>query len=168
MRSRWKKTGLLFCGLGCLLSAAGCTESDLLTAGNGTLRVTLRFPNDAHTRFETAFFQVTQIQMRPTDPEADAALGPLSYTLLDPSLPSGVYNVAGVTVGPLSKFLDERGIKPVSVPGPALRLFNRAQRVLGMTRYHAGFHPRRLFYSLVLDDNRFEKIFRANAHRAEQ
>ena len=74
-------------------------------------------------------------------------------------------NVAGVTVGPLSKFLDERGIKPVRVPGPALRVFNRAQRLLGMTRYHAGFHPKRLFYSLVLDDTRFEKIFRSNSQQ---
>jgi hypothetical protein len=79
----------------------------------------------------------------------------------------GVYNVAGVTVGPLSKFLEERGLKPLRVPGPALRLFNRAQRILGMTRYHADFHPKRLFYSLVLDDTRFEKIFRSNAHRLE-
>lgn len=77
----------------------------------------------------------------------------------------GVYNSAGVTVGPLSKFLSERGIKAIRVPGPALKLINRAQRLLGMTRYHAGFHPRRLFYSLVLDDTRFEKIFRANAFR---
>ncbi|MEM6989304.1 MAG: NAD-dependent epimerase/dehydratase family protein [Myxococcota bacterium] len=77
----------------------------------------------------------------------------------------GVFNMAGTTVGPLSKFLDERGIKPMRVPGPALKLLNRAQRVLGMTRYHAGFHPRRLFYSLVLDDAKFERVFRANAQR---
>ncbi len=77
----------------------------------------------------------------------------------------GVYNVAGVTVGPLSKFLEERGIAPLRVPGPALKLLNRAQRLLGMTRYHAGFHPRRLYYSLVLDDSRFEKIFRAHQNR---
>lgn len=76
----------------------------------------------------------------------------------------GVYNMAGTTVGPLSKFLGERGIKPLRVPGPALKLVNRAQRILGMTRYHAGFHPRRLFYSLVLDDAKFERVFRANAH----
>ena len=79
----------------------------------------------------------------------------------------GVYNIAGVTVGPLSKFLEERGLKPLRVPGPALRVLNRAQRILGMTRYHADFHPKRLFYSLVLDDTRFEKIFRSNAHRLE-
>jgi UDP-glucose 4-epimerase len=75
----------------------------------------------------------------------------------------GVYNIAGVTVGPLSKFLDERGIRPIRVPGPALGVVNRLQRMLGMTRYHAGFHPKRLYFSLVLDDARFEKIFRANA-----
>ena len=77
----------------------------------------------------------------------------------------GVYNVAGATVGPLSKFLEERGISPVRVPGPALRALNRAQRLLGMTRYHAGFNPNRLYYSLVLDDTRFEKIFRAHGFR---
>ena len=75
----------------------------------------------------------------------------------------GVFNVAGTTVGPLSKFLEERGIQPIRVPGPALKLFNRAQRVLGMTRYHAGFHPKRLYFSLVLDDDKFERVFRANA-----
>lgn len=75
----------------------------------------------------------------------------------------GVYNLAGTTVGPLSKFLGERGIKPLRIPGPALKLMNRAQRVLGMTRYHAGFHPRRLYYSLVLDDAKFERVFRDNA-----
>ncbi|MBC8070787.1 MAG: NAD-dependent epimerase/dehydratase family protein [Deltaproteobacteria bacterium] len=77
----------------------------------------------------------------------------------------GVYNIAGVTVGPLSKFLEERGIRPIRVPGPALGVVNRLQRMLGMTRYHAGFHPKRLYFSLVLDDARFEKIFRANAER---
>jgi nucleoside-diphosphate-sugar epimerase len=77
----------------------------------------------------------------------------------------GVYNVAGKTVGPLSRFLEERGIVPRRVPGPALRVVNRLQRVLGMTRYHAGFHPKRLYYSLVLDDDKFERKFRAFADR---
>ena len=77
----------------------------------------------------------------------------------------GVFNVAGHTVGPLSKFLEERGIKPLRVPGPALKVVNRFQRIFGGTRYHAGFHPKRLYYSLVLDDSKFERIFRANSHR---
>jgi hypothetical protein len=75
----------------------------------------------------------------------------------------GVFNVAGHTVGPLSKFLAERGIKPVRVPGPLLRAANRFQRALGMTRFHAGFHPKRLYYSLVLEDAKFERRFRAHA-----
>jgi hypothetical protein len=33
-----------------------------------------------------------------------------------------------------------------------------------MTRYHAGFHPKRLYYSLVLDDSKFERMFRAHAN----
>jgi len=75
----------------------------------------------------------------------------------------GVFNVAGATIGPLSRFFEERGIKPIRVPGPALKLANRLQRGLGMTRYHAAFHPKRLYYSLVLDDAKFERVFRANA-----
>jgi len=77
----------------------------------------------------------------------------------------GVFNVAGGTIGPLSRFFEERGIRPLRVPGPALRVANRLQRTLGMTRYHAGFHPKRLYYSLVLDDAKFERMFRSNAHR---
>ncbi len=77
----------------------------------------------------------------------------------------GVFNVAGATIGPLSRFFEERGIKPIRVPGPALRLANRLQRGFGMTRYHAGFHPKRLYFSLVLDDTKFERMFRAHARR---
>ncbi|MCH9688902.1 MAG: NAD-dependent epimerase/dehydratase family protein [Deltaproteobacteria bacterium] len=76
----------------------------------------------------------------------------------------GVYNVAGTTMGPLSRFFEERGINPIRVPGPALKALNRMQKIMGMTRYHAGFHPKRLYYSLVLDDAKFERVFRGNAH----
>ena len=75
----------------------------------------------------------------------------------------GLFNVAGPTTGPLSRFLEERGIVPLRVPGPTLRAANKVQRMLGQTRYHAEYQPRRLFYSLVLDDSRFAKSFRANA-----
>jgi hypothetical protein len=76
----------------------------------------------------------------------------------------GVYNVAGVTIGPLSRFLQERGIAPLRVPGPLLGLANRVQRMLGRTRFHAGFHPKRLHFSLVVEDARFEGAFRQHAH----
>lgn len=72
----------------------------------------------------------------------------------------GVFNVAGDNAGPLSKFMEERGIEPLRIPGPMLRGLNRMQRWMGQTRYHAGFHPRRLYYSLVLDDGRFREQFR--------
>ena len=75
----------------------------------------------------------------------------------------GLFNVAGPTTGPLGRFLEERGIVPLRVPGPTLRAANKVQRMLGQTRYHAEYQPRRLFYSLVLDDSRFAKSFRANA-----
>ena len=76
----------------------------------------------------------------------------------------GVYNVAGVTIGPLSRFLSERGIEPLRVPGPLLGLANRVQRLVGRTRFHAGFHSKRLHFSLVIEDARFEEAFRTQAH----
>ncbi|NVB37904.1 NAD-dependent epimerase/dehydratase family protein [Pseudenhygromyxa sp. WMMC2535] len=75
----------------------------------------------------------------------------------------GVYNVAGPDSGPLSRFLEARGITAMRVPGPMLRGANRFQRMIGHTRYHAEYQPKRLFYSLVLDDARFEAAFRAHA-----
>ena len=72
----------------------------------------------------------------------------------------GLYNIAGPTAGPLSRFLEQRGITPRRVPGPLLRQANRLQRMIGQTRYHAEYQPKRLFYSLVLDDSRFEAAFR--------
>jgi len=35
----------------------------------------------------------------------------------------------------------------------------------GRPRDHPGFHPHRLYFSLVLDDRRFAAAFRANAGR---
>ncbi|MCA9698763.1 MAG: NAD-dependent epimerase/dehydratase family protein [Myxococcales bacterium] len=75
----------------------------------------------------------------------------------------GLFNVAGPAAGPLSRFLEARGVKPMRVPGPMLRSTNRLQRLVGQTRYHAEYQPKRLFYSLVLDDSRFEAGFRAHA-----
>ena len=75
----------------------------------------------------------------------------------------GVYNIAGPSSGPLSHFLEQRGIVPMRVPGPMLRQANRLQRLIGQTRYHAEYQPKRLFYSLVLDDSRFERSFRAHS-----
>lgn len=75
----------------------------------------------------------------------------------------GLFNVAGPTAGPLSRFLEERNIVPLRVPGPTLRAANKLQRMLGQTRYHAEYSPRRLYYSLVLDDTKFEKAFRSKA-----
>jgi len=74
----------------------------------------------------------------------------------------GVYNVAGPSSGPLSDFMAERGVVPRRIPGPLLNAANKVQRRLGQTRYHANFHPKRLYYSLVLDDSKFERLFRAH------
>ncbi|EDM78516.1 NAD-dependent epimerase/dehydratase [Plesiocystis pacifica SIR-1] len=75
----------------------------------------------------------------------------------------GLYNVAGPSAGPLTRFLEARGVTPMRVPGPLLRSTNRLQRMVGQTRYHAEYQPKRLFYSLVLDDSRFEADFRRHA-----
>ena len=79
----------------------------------------------------------------------------------------GVYNVAGEEAGPMSRFLEARGIRAKRLPAAALLPAIRVQRMLGKTRYHPEFHPNRLQYSLVLDDSRFARIFRANAPRIE-
>ncbi len=75
----------------------------------------------------------------------------------------GVYNVSGSAAGPLSSFLEEAGLEPLRLPGPALRAASRMQRAMGRSRYRAGFHPKRLYYSLVLDDARFDEVFRSRA-----
>ncbi len=75
----------------------------------------------------------------------------------------GVFNAAGPRTGPISEFLRERGIAFRRVPGPLLRPLNKVQRMAGKTRYHAGFNPGRLYYSLVLDDGRFTERFRRHA-----
>jgi UDP-glucose 4-epimerase len=80
----------------------------------------------------------------------------------------GIYNVAGPVAGPLSRFMEERGVVPTRIPGALLLAANRLQRRLGQTRYHAGFHPKRLYYSLVLDDARFEQTFRRHAALIER
>lgn len=74
----------------------------------------------------------------------------------------GVYNVSGNAAGPLSKFMAARGITPSYVPGSLLRAANLVQRSVGQTRYNASFHPKRLYYSLVLDDSRFVETFRCH------
>lgn len=79
----------------------------------------------------------------------------------------GVFNVAGPEAGPMSRYLEDRGITPRRIPSALLQRAMKAQRLLGKTRYHPEFHPHRLHYSLVLDDSRFERIFRANAKLVE-
>jgi UDP-glucose 4-epimerase len=72
----------------------------------------------------------------------------------------GLFNVAGPVVATLEGFMEARGISPQRVPGPLLTAAGRVQRVAGRSRYNQAFHPGRLFYSLVLDDTRFDRCFR--------
>jgi len=59
-----------------LLVALGCPDSDPLDPGNGELVVALEGINPGGTRYEQVTVRVQQIQLRPVDPAADAALGP--------------------------------------------------------------------------------------------
>lgn len=79
----------------------------------------------------------------------------------------GVFNIAGPEAGPMSRYLEARGIEVKRLPGMLLMPAIRLQRWLGRTRYHPEFHPNRLHFSLVLDDTRFTRIFRSNAHLLE-
>ena len=75
----------------------------------------------------------------------------------------GLFNVAGPVVATLEGFMEARGIAPRRVPGPLLNAAGRVQRASGMSRYNQAFHPGRLYYSLVLDDARFDRCFRVPA-----
>ena len=75
----------------------------------------------------------------------------------------GLFNVAGPVVATLEGFMEARGIAPRRVPGPLLMAAGRVQRASGRSRYNQAFHPGRLYHSLVLDDDRFDRCFRVPA-----
>lgn len=56
-----------------LLAAAGCTGTEVLVPAQETLNVEVDLVN-TDTRFESAYFEIRQISLRPLDPDADASL----------------------------------------------------------------------------------------------
>lgn len=76
-----------------ILAAAGCTGTDVITAGNGTVTFQAGVTNAVNAaRFEGIFFTLNQVALRPLDPNADAALGPKNLALVQTDL---VFNLAG-------------------------------------------------------------------------
>lgn len=76
-----------------VLAATGCTGTDVLTPGNGTVQFEVSVTNlNDSARFESISFTVKQVALRPLDPDADAALGPRDLALIQTDL---TFNLAG-------------------------------------------------------------------------
>jgi hypothetical protein len=111
--NRWRITARTAV-LAVLLVAAGCTGTEELTATQETLTLEVQLSN-TETRFESAYFQVVQLSLRPMDPLADGALDAdglgvvrfvlgVSYRDAGPqtasvSLREGVYQVTSLVLG---------------------------------------------------------------------
>ena len=71
-RNHWLK-GALLAPIGLILAAAGCTGSEVLAPKSNSFVVEVEVIN-TETRFEVNNFQINQLEVRPTDPDADTAL----------------------------------------------------------------------------------------------
>jgi hypothetical protein len=87
-RIRGRTSGAARLGLAAGLAAlaVGCTGSDPLTSGSGNFETTLELDNISgrftDNDFDAALLQFRQIEVRPTDPVADANTGTLNLGLL--------------------------------------------------------------------------------------
>jgi len=73
MSSNRSRTVVLTLFLATLLAAAGCTGTEVLVAGQENLNIQMDLVN-TDTRFESAYFEIRQIALRPLDEDADIAL----------------------------------------------------------------------------------------------
>lgn len=121
------RNAVLAAFLATVLAAAGCTGTEVLVPAREDLNIQVNLVNNTETRFESAYFEIRQIALRPVDPDADSslaadALGALlrtmniSYAQEGPvtattSVSAGTYRVTAVSVGSIS-FIDDDG--PVS------------------------------------------------------
>jgi len=113
--NRWRNA-VFAALLAVFLVSAGCTGTEKLITGQQTLTLEVQLINNTDTRFESAFFNVVQVSLRPTDPDADEALeagggfGVVQFTLgvtyrdTEPrttsvSLNEGVYRVTSLILG---------------------------------------------------------------------
>ncbi len=104
-----------------LIATSGCTSTDILRTGNAPFTLQVELVNSA-TRFGIGLFTITRLDVRPNDPDADAALGPLDIALIaaaddvlnidlnlpglfDPTtltMPSGSYRISFLRFGDIS------------------------------------------------------------------
>jgi hypothetical protein len=126
MSSNPLRKAVLTAVLAAVLVAAGCTGTEVLQSGGETLTVELELVNP-DTRFESAYFEIRQISLRPLDPDADAALqadaiGALRLSMevsyrdtqtlqATASLGEGVYQVTSVVLGAIA-YTDLDGVGP--------------------------------------------------------
>ena len=73
MSSNRSRNAVLTLFLVSVLAAAGCTQTDVINPGVEILNVDLQLVN-TETRFESAYFELRQVALRPVDPDADASL----------------------------------------------------------------------------------------------
>lgn len=72
---------------------------------------------------------------------------------------SGVFNVVGKETGPLSAIARANGTRTLGLPGSAaLRLFNRAQRLVGASQFYYEADPSRLQFSCMLDGRKAKRV----------
>jgi len=71
--NRWRNSAFAAL-LAVLLVSGGCTGTEKLITGQETLTLEIQLTNNTDTRFESAFFNVVQVSLRPLDPDAAAAL----------------------------------------------------------------------------------------------
>jgi hypothetical protein len=100
-RNHWLN-GALLALLGLILTAAGCTGSDVLAPRTQEYLLEVEVIN-TDTRFDVATFQINQIEVRPTDPDADEALDASGLGLfLEPLQMSYANNPLDQSDNPLS------------------------------------------------------------------
>jgi hypothetical protein len=91
MSSNRSRNAVLTAFLVTLLAAAGCTGTEVLVAGQETLNVEVELVN-TETRFESAYFEIRQLSLRPLDPDADASLSADAIGVLRISLEASYGN----------------------------------------------------------------------------
>jgi hypothetical protein len=115
-RNHWLN-GALLALLGLILTAAGCTGSEVLAPRTQSFLLEVEIVN-VETRFDIATFQISQLEVRPADPDADEALSgggiglflrplQLSYSNTPEGdsqvpLPNGQYRVSLMRMSPIS------------------------------------------------------------------
>lgn len=71
---------------------------------------------------------------------------------------SGVFNIAGLDVAPLSTFIRLAGAYSIPLPSPVLRVVNRVQRALRLTQFDCEANQGALKYHCLLDTTRAREV----------